>query len=122
MTRRAGARGTKRLVGTYGERLVCVRFRYDAERMERIKTVELIVERVERELPVRADPDEAVYVRLLPGEALLRRSVLQNGGRWDERSGLWRITRATATSLGLLARRVRAPRGPTGGASKKNHR
>jgi hypothetical protein len=30
--------GTKKLVARYGERLVCVRYRYDAERRKRLET------------------------------------------------------------------------------------
>ena len=36
-----GQRGTKRLLAEYGDRLVCVRYRYDAERNKRFKTVAL---------------------------------------------------------------------------------
>lgn len=39
-----GSNGTKKLVERYGERLVCVRYRYDEERRKRIKTVELVEE------------------------------------------------------------------------------
>ena len=42
-----GQRGTKNLVKKYGDALLCVRFRYDAERQQRMKTVELIVERTD---------------------------------------------------------------------------
>jgi hypothetical protein len=38
-----GQKGTKHLVAQYGDRLVCVRYRYDAARKKRIKTVELVV-------------------------------------------------------------------------------
>ena len=41
--RKPGERGTQRLVAEYGERLVCVRYRYDLARNKRYKTVELIV-------------------------------------------------------------------------------
>ena len=41
-----GQRGTKSLAKKYGDALLCVRFRYDAELRQRLKTVELIVERV----------------------------------------------------------------------------
>jgi hypothetical protein len=40
-----GQKGTKRLTDKYGDALVCVRYRYDAELRQRLKTVELIVER-----------------------------------------------------------------------------
>jgi hypothetical protein len=42
-----GQRGTKNLVAKYGDALLCVRFRYDAKIQQRIKTVELIVEKTE---------------------------------------------------------------------------
>jgi hypothetical protein len=46
LTLQPGRPGTKRLVDEYGERLVCVRYRYDDARHRRLKTVELIVEDV----------------------------------------------------------------------------
>lgn len=39
-----GQKGTKKLVVQYGDQLVAVRYRYDAARQRRYKTVELIVE------------------------------------------------------------------------------
>jgi hypothetical protein len=38
-----GQRGTKHLSRQYGDRLVCVRYRYDEETKKRYTTVELIV-------------------------------------------------------------------------------
>ena len=38
-----GQKGTKQLLAQYGDRLVCVRYRYDAQRKKRFKTVELNV-------------------------------------------------------------------------------
>jgi hypothetical protein len=37
-------RGAKQLLAQYGDRLVCVRYRYDESRKKRFKTVEVIVE------------------------------------------------------------------------------
>jgi hypothetical protein len=42
--RRPGEKGTQKLARQYGERLVCIRYRYDAARKKRFKTVELIVD------------------------------------------------------------------------------
>ncbi|BDV42288.1 hypothetical protein GURASL_12110 [Geotalea uraniireducens] len=39
-----GQKGTQRLVEQYGDALLCVRYRCDAKRGVRLKTVELIVE------------------------------------------------------------------------------
>jgi hypothetical protein len=44
---RSWSKRQKKLVERYGDGLVCVRYRYDAERRKRIKTVELIEEDAE---------------------------------------------------------------------------
>jgi hypothetical protein len=44
VTVRPGQRGTKKLVRRFGERLICVRYRYDASQRKRFTTVELIVD------------------------------------------------------------------------------
>ena len=46
VTLRPGEKGTKALVEEHGDRLVCVRYRYDATARVRYKTVELIVDQV----------------------------------------------------------------------------
>jgi hypothetical protein len=46
VTLRPGEKGTKALVAEYGDRLICVRYRYDAAARLRYKTVELVVEQV----------------------------------------------------------------------------
>lgn len=47
LTRKPGQKGTKELTLLYGEKLVCVRYRYDIEKKRRYKTVEIIVEESE---------------------------------------------------------------------------
>ncbi|HKI44290.1 MAG TPA: hypothetical protein VKA08_03045 [Balneolales bacterium] len=49
LTLKPGQRGTKKLLKKYGNRLVCVRYRYDEEKKLRYKTVELIVDVTEWE-------------------------------------------------------------------------
>src|SRR3989337_4595328 len=39
-----GQRGTRKQVAAYGDRLICIRYRYDAEKKKRYKTAELIIE------------------------------------------------------------------------------
>jgi hypothetical protein len=60
LTLRPGQRGTKKLVRKYGDRLVCVRYRYDGERRKRYKTVELIIEESDWEPKAAHLPD---YIR-----------------------------------------------------------
>lgn len=43
LTLRPGMAGTKKLLARNGERLVCVRYRYDRATGRRVKTAELIV-------------------------------------------------------------------------------
>ena len=115
---RALLRGTKRLMAKYGEDLVCVRYRYDEEAGERLKTVEVVVGRVRWEAKTpRAE--EEVRVRLDEGEDLLRRSLLLNGAKWDERTDSWRLTRSVAESPGLRKRILR--REPRGKRSRPGH-
>lgn len=42
-----GQKGTKRLLEKHGDALLRVPFRYDAESRQRLKTIDLIVDRVE---------------------------------------------------------------------------
>lgn len=44
LVRRPGQPGTREQVQTYGDRLICVRYRYDTATQKRYKTVEIIVE------------------------------------------------------------------------------
>ncbi|HUF30288.1 MAG TPA: hypothetical protein VMM77_06445 [Gemmatimonadaceae bacterium] len=108
LTRRAGAPGTKRLLAEYGEDLVCVRYRYDEEAGQRLKTVEIVVSRVKWvRAPEVHEAGEAVRLRLTGDEDLLRRALLLNGGKWDERTDAWTVSRGVAESLGLRGRILR---------------
>jgi hypothetical protein len=100
-----GQRGAKKLLTQYGDRLVCVRYRYDEQRQKRLKTVELIVEE-ESWTPFKAPPpaDVLVPLRLAPTEVELRQQVKQGGGRWDPRRQVWEIRYAQAVALGLAER------------------
>jgi hypothetical protein len=55
-----GQPGTKRLFTQCGERLVCLRYRYDAEQHKRFKTIELIVEESLWQPLAKAIPDEEI--------------------------------------------------------------
>jgi len=43
-TYRPGQKGTRKLHKKYGDKLVCVRYRYDAFRHKRYKTIEIIID------------------------------------------------------------------------------
>lgn len=86
-----------------------MRYRYDHDRNERPKTLELIVERV----PLRSrskrfsSAADCVDVRLRRGEDLLRRSLLFAGAKYQQATDTWRTTRSVAISLGLTDRILR---------------
>ena len=62
-----GQKGTKQLLTQYGNRLVCVRYRYDVQRKKRFKTVKVITAEREWELPspyvATHTPDASAYRR-----------------------------------------------------------
>jgi hypothetical protein len=76
-----GQKGTKQLLTQYGDRLVCVRYRYDAQRKRRFKTVELIVaEREWEPPPPRFAADTIVEVHVGFTEVEMRDQVKQGVG------------------------------------------
>ena len=104
-----GQNGTRKLVTRYGERLVCVRYRYDAARKVRHKTVELIVETTpwnSRRRNARREPNDMVAVRIEFSETALRERIKAAGGIWRHRQRLWEVDWKTVRELGLQARVV----------------
>ncbi len=104
-----GQNGTKKLLAKYGDRLGCVRYRYDAERKLRHKTVELIVETTPgspRARNARRNPNDMVAVRIGYSETDLRERVKTFGGIWRPRQRLWEVDWKTARELGLQSRGV----------------
>ena len=85
-----GQRGTKNLVKKYGDSLLCVRFKYDAQKQQRLKTVELIVERTDWTPPApRYSEDTLVPLRIEASDIPLRLQAKAAGGRWNPGKRLW---------------------------------
>ncbi len=104
-----GQNGTKKLLARYGDRLVCVRYRYDLERKMRHKTVELIVETAPwspRARNARRNPVDMVAVRIGYSETDLRERIKSAGGIWRARQRLWEVDWKTVRELGLQSRVV----------------
>ena len=104
-----GQNGTKKLLATYGERLLRVRYRYDAARGVRHKTVELIVETIKwnpRRRNPRREPEDMVAVRIAFSEAALRERIKAAGAIWRPRHRLWEVDWKTVVELGLQSRVV----------------
>ncbi|MCG3208398.1 MAG: hypothetical protein FOGNACKC_02002 [Anaerolineae bacterium] len=96
-----GQPGTKKLADKYGDRLVCVRYRYDRGRQRRYKTVELIIDEAEW-IP----PEELVGVLVAWGEIEVARRVKNAGGVWLAGPKVWQLPYRQAVKLGLKARVV----------------
>jgi hypothetical protein len=85
-----GQKGAKRLTEKYGDDLVCVRYRYDAVLNQRLKTVELVVERADRTPPpLKFATDTLVPVHIEGYEKELRAQAKAAGGRWNPEKQLW---------------------------------
>jgi len=109
LTLRPGMAGTKSLLARYGERLVCVRYRYDEKTGRRVKTVELIVQEIAwrgKSRKPRRDDHDLVGVRVGWNETELRAAVKTAGGIWRPRQRLWEIDWGAVRALGLQNRVV----------------
>jgi len=101
-----GQNGTRKLVREYGDKLVCVRYRYDERTRRRYKTVELIVDEAPWEHrdtvpPRKRDKYTGVYVRISFEETGLRNRAKAAGARWDPDRLLWLMPFNIAVDLGL---------------------
>jgi len=105
-----GQKGTKQLLAKYGDRLICVRYRYDAQRKKRLKTVEILVAECDWEPPrPRFAPDQIVALRVAFTDVAVRERVKQAGGTWSPEQRIWRLRYDRVAALGLTARIVDEP-------------
>jgi hypothetical protein len=100
-----GQDGTKSLLDKYGERLVCVRYRYDEEHGLRHKTVELMVESTPWKPQNHKIPGETI-VGLKVGlqEVELQTAVRQAGGKWNRELQLLELRYDKIVALDLTSR------------------
>ena len=109
-TLRPGDRGTARLLREYGDQLICVRYRFDAERNKHVTTVEIVVDErdaiEERELSDDRIPisQEFVVVRIDFHETQLREQAKQANGIWDPERRSWVLPYPAVLRLGLEGR------------------
>lgn len=107
-----GKNGTKRFVELYGDDLVAVRYRHDAERHISYTTVELIVERKSKPPKTRAQRFEQqaaiVAVRINFHEKDLQLAVKQAGGKWQPENKVWLLAYEAVVQLGLQERIIQS--------------
>lgn len=97
-----GQRGTKRLTETYGDSLICIRFRYDEVTRQRYKTVELIIDKSDwSPPPPKFDPNWLVPLRIEGYELEIRAKAKAAGAKWNPEKQLWfvRYGNIVGTSL-----------------------
>jgi hypothetical protein len=101
-----GSRGTKKLSDKYGDRLLCVRYRYDPVKMKRYKTVELIEEETQWKPPEKKRETQLEFVGVRVGfdEANLQTQLRKAGAKWDRKRKLWIARKEVALNLGLQDR------------------
>ena len=102
-----GKPGTVRLVEKYGDDLLCVRYRYDAVRKRKVKTVELIVEEGPWEpAPRPIHPETIVLLHVEYGEVNMGRRIKAAGGIWNRDKRVWELPYHEAVALGITDRIV----------------
>ena len=107
LTLKPGQPGTKGPLARYGKRLVCVRYRYDEQTHQQVKTVELIESRKNWEAEDASRGGESMMaVRVGRQELELRRKVKAAGGKWDPARRVWVVSRERVERLGLEGRIV----------------
>lgn len=103
-----GKKGTKKLYDKYGDRLVCVRYRYDTQKQERVKTVELVEEKKYwSPNPDRIHSSKKMNIKIEYGEIHLGRLVKSAGGQWDKKRKVWILNYGQIKALGLERRIVK---------------
>ena len=106
-TIQSGQPGTKKWIQQFGEKLVCVRYKYDYQRKRKLKTIELIVEEEPWDLnKARIPANKLVGVKVEYGEVQTGRLVKAAGGRWNRQRKLWELPFREAMALGLENRIV----------------
>src|SRR5262245_37056925 len=108
--------GAKHLRERYGERLVCVRYRYDETKKQRWKTVELIIEKSDWEpLTLIRQNDTIVALQVTAREREVRQQVKAAGGKWNPRGMVWELPYGQVIALGLTDRIVTKAEGREAG-------
>lgn len=104
-----GQKGTRQLLAEYGDRLICVRYRYDLRRKKRYKTAEIVVAERDWEPRRRFGADEIVALRVAFSDVEIRARVKQAGGKWNPEQTVWQLRYDRAAALRLEDRIVSEP-------------
>lgn len=116
---RPGQNGTKQLLKEYGNKLLCVRYRYNYHSCKRYKTIEIVVSEQDWQ-PPPAHPQEErppvqteristreVAVQIGWQERELQHALRKIGARWISQERLWYAREDLVRQLDLEHRIVR---------------
>jgi len=100
-------KGTKKLVQEYGDKLICVRYRYDYERKRKLKTIELIIDEGalvsnSSKIPM----NKIMQLKVKYGEINMGKLIRAAGGRWNRKEKVWELPYSEVLALGLENRIV----------------
>lgn len=104
LVRRPGQHGTKAYVDQHGDRLVCVRYRYDEAAKRRYKTIEIIVDEQPWEPKITAKTPVGIRIELSEQELRLQMKTIK--AIWHPKLGVWQMPYSQAIALGLANRIV----------------
>jgi hypothetical protein len=83
----------------FGDRLVCVRYRYDQHAKKRYKTVELIIETADWN--PAPPPDTLMALRVGLHETDIQRHIKAADGVWNRPRQVWELRYDQTVALGL---------------------
>jgi len=98
-------KGSKKWVDIYGDRLVCVRYHYDADKRRRYTTIEIIAEEGDwvpgkTNKPPARNVGDLFGIRVVGYELELREQVKRAGGIWRPRQKLRELPYGQILALG----------------------
>lgn len=99
-----GQKGSKRLVEQYGDKLLCVRYRYDELRRVRLKTVEIVVEERPWQPPFRFRDEDLAPLAVGFDETALREKLRKLRAKWDPEARVWLVPYGKIRGTELEAR------------------
>ena len=102
MTVLPGYPGTKSLVDKFGDRLLCVRYKYNKDLKQKIKNAEIIIQEWNWEKDPKDIPqNKIVHVRIEFGEKQLGLLIRLAGGNLNKAKKYWELAYGTVRQLGL---------------------
>ena len=105
---RPGDPGTKKTVEKFGDRLVCIRYRYDQQKQIRYKTAEIILEEKSWKLNEQRIPaNKLLKIRIGKFETTIRALVKSYGGKYDLKTGYYLLPYSTIKKLDLMQRIIK---------------